>query len=207
VLTETIPSKDGTRIASVRSGQGPPLVLVPGVTGDHTHFKFLAPLLEPHFKLWIVHRRGRGDSGDSPEYAIDREFEDLVAIVDSIGEPANVFGHSFGADVVLDAMPLTSNLRRAVIYEPAAGVESDDPTLADDLERLHNAGQPEAVLMRFHRSMPPEVMTEYRASPDFARDLALTHTMAREVRAAETWPFNPGNYRSVHTPTLPDDRK
>ena len=49
--TETIPSKDGTRIACVRSGQGPPLVLVPGVTGDHTHFKFLAPLLEPHFKL------------------------------------------------------------------------------------------------------------------------------------------------------------
>ena len=101
-----------------------------------------------------MHRRGRGESGDSPQYAIDREFEDLVATVDSIGEPANVFGHSFGADVVLGAMPLTSNLRRAVIYEPAAGVESDGPTLADDLERLHNAGQPEAVLMRFHRSMP-----------------------------------------------------
>jgi hypothetical protein len=56
---ETVDSHDGTRIACVRSGDGSPLVLVPGATGDHTHFNALAPLLEPRFSLWMMHRRGR----------------------------------------------------------------------------------------------------------------------------------------------------
>src|SRR4051812_11044833 len=103
MAVEFVESRDGARIACWVSGQGPPLVLVPGVTGDHTHFRFLVPLLESRFTVWAVDRRGRARSTDGPEYAIEREFEDVAAIVDAVGGPVDVFGHSFGADLVLGA--------------------------------------------------------------------------------------------------------
>jgi pimeloyl-ACP methyl ester carboxylesterase len=87
VTVETVESKDGTRIACKRSGDGPPLVLVPGTGGDHTSLSMLGLFLEPHFSTWTVDRRGRRESGDGPAYAIEREFEDVAAVVDAIGAP------------------------------------------------------------------------------------------------------------------------
>jgi pimeloyl-ACP methyl ester carboxylesterase len=205
VTVETVKSKDGTRIACVRSGEGPPLVVVPGVTGDHTHFKFLAPLLEPDFSLWMVHRRGRGHSGDGAEYAIEREFEDLAAVVDSIGGAVDVFGHSFGADLVFGAMPLIPNLRRTVLYEPGVGVEPEIPGFVAELDDLLARGEREAMLLKFLSELvglTPEQMEDYRASSDFTRDMALAHTVPREVRAEEEWRLDLDAYRAIDTPTL-----
>lgn len=188
----------------MRSGEGPPLVLVPGVTGDHTHFAFLAPLLEPYFSLWIVHRRGRGRSGDGRAYAIGREFEDVAAVVDAIDDPVDVFAHSFGATVMLGAMPRARNLRRVVLYEPGAGVGPKSAGFTDELDALLARGELEALLLRFHQEVAdptPEDMDRYRTSPDFDRDLALIATITRECRAEEQWAYSPDAYRSL-TPTL-----
>jgi pimeloyl-ACP methyl ester carboxylesterase len=206
MTVETVESKDGTRIACVRSGEGPPLVLVPGVTGDHTHFAFLAPLLEPHFSLWIVHRRGRGHSGDAPEYAIEREHEDVAAVVDAIGSPVDVFAHSYGGDVVLGAMLLTSNLRRAVIYEPGPGDAPNLDAFVGELDALLASGELEAMLEKFYRELVGFTAEDYaghRASPDFTRDLALAHTVPREVRALkDAWPPDTDAYATIDAPTL-----
>ena len=77
----TVLSKDGTTIASSRSGAGPALVLVHGATGDHTAFHGVLPELEPRLTVYAMDRRGRGGSGDHPTYAVEREAEDIAAVV------------------------------------------------------------------------------------------------------------------------------
>ena len=78
---EYLVSRDGTKIAYERRGEGPPLVLVHGTGIDHTYWDPVAPELERHFTVTSVDRRGRGRSGDTAPYAIEHEFEDVVALV------------------------------------------------------------------------------------------------------------------------------
>src|SRR3712207_6694772 len=115
---ESATSKDGTPIAYWRSGEGPPLVLVHGTAADHGRWRPVLPAFEERFAVCAVDRRGRGGSGDSEDYAIEREFEDVAAVVDSLGEPAFLVGHSYGALCALEAALLTPNVRKMVLYEP-----------------------------------------------------------------------------------------
>jgi pimeloyl-ACP methyl ester carboxylesterase len=82
---ETITSRDGTPIAYERSGEGPPLVLVHGMTSTHRSWELL-PELREHFTVYAMERRGRGESGDAAEYSLEREVEDVVALIDSTGD-------------------------------------------------------------------------------------------------------------------------
>src|ERR671913_1467382 len=86
-----------TQVAYSRGGEGPPLVLVHGTAADHSRWAPVLPAFEQHFSICAVDRRGRGGSGDSEDYALEREFEDIAAVVDSIGEPVFLLGHSYGA--------------------------------------------------------------------------------------------------------------
>ncbi|MBD0328620.1 MAG: alpha/beta fold hydrolase [Thermoleophilia bacterium] len=117
----TVVSRDGTEIAYWTSGHGPPLVLVHGAPADHTRWRPLLPYVEPHAMVHAIDRRGRGASGDCPEYALVREFEDVAAVVDAVadaaGRPADVYGHSFGGLCAFGAAALTSSIRRLVLYE------------------------------------------------------------------------------------------
>ena len=90
-------SADGTAIATDRTGSGPALVLVAPALATRAAFAPLAELLAPHFTVYAYDRRGRGDSGDTPPYAADREVQDLLAVIGAAGGSANVFGHSSGA--------------------------------------------------------------------------------------------------------------
>src|SRR5439155_9508962 len=90
-------SKDGTRIACFTSGAGTPLVLVHGTTADHSRWAPVLAALEARFTVYACDRRGRGESGDAEDYAIEREFDDVTAVIDGIGGPVDVLGHSYGA--------------------------------------------------------------------------------------------------------------
>jgi pimeloyl-ACP methyl ester carboxylesterase len=85
MVQEIVTSTDGTPIAYQRSGEGPPLVLVHGTSADHTRWKPVLPAFEEHFNVYALDRRGRGSSGDSEDYSIDQEFEDVAAVVGSPG--------------------------------------------------------------------------------------------------------------------------
>src|SRR5215207_2938390 len=85
---ETVTSKDGTPIAYWRSGEGPPLVVIHGTSAAHDRWAPVLPAFEQHFTVCAVDRRGRGSRGASENCAIEREFEDVAAVVDSLGEPA-----------------------------------------------------------------------------------------------------------------------
>jgi pimeloyl-ACP methyl ester carboxylesterase len=78
-------SRDGTTIAYERAGDGPPIVLLNGAFRDHTIFDFLVPELVPHCTTYVCDRRGRGESGDSPAYTVQREIEDLEAVIEEVG--------------------------------------------------------------------------------------------------------------------------
>src|SRR5678815_4937959 len=97
---QKIRSKDGTLIACDRIGAGPPLVLVVGAFNTRETGTPLATFLAPHFTVLQYDRRGRGDSGDTPPYAVDREVEDLEAVVEAAGDRAACLGFSSGAAIV-----------------------------------------------------------------------------------------------------------
>lgn len=121
---ETVSSADSTLIAYERTGDGPPLVLVHGgAAGSHLDWQPVLPQLAEHFTVYAVDRRGRGGSGDAGEYELEREFEDVAAVVDAVAEPVRLLGHSFGAICSLEATLHTDNVSKLVLYEPAFPAE------------------------------------------------------------------------------------
>src|ERR671913_2654027 len=120
------------------------------------------PAFERRFTVCAIDRRGRGGSGDPDDYTIGREFEDVAAVVDSIGEPANLLGHSYGALCALEAALLTRNVRKLVLYEPPMDVTDEQinpPGVVDRLEALLDAGDRDGVVATMLREVarvPPE---------------------------------------------------
>ena len=115
----TVTSNDGTFIAYDRTGEGPALVLVSPAFGTRAGQASLAAALAPSFTVFAYDRRGRGDSGDTAPYAVEREIEDLEAVLDAAGGSAYVFGHSSGAVLALDAARvLPSKITKLALYEP-----------------------------------------------------------------------------------------
>ena len=133
-------SNDGTTIAARIQGQGPPLVLVHGGLGDgDASWLFLLPSLVEHFTCYPMSTRGRGHSGDNVDHARERQFEDVAAFVQSIGEPVGVFGHSSGAVWALGGAALSAaRVRALALYEPP--YPALEPPMSDDqFARLRTA--------------------------------------------------------------------
>ena len=205
---ESVTSKDGTPIAYWRSGDGPPLVAVHGAPADHSRWTPVLPASEQHFTVCAVDRRGRGGSGDSDDYTVEREFEDIAAVVDSIGKPANLLGHSFGALCALEAAPRTRNVRKLVLYEPPMDVTSEQinpPGVVDRLEALLEAGDRDGVvatMLREVAGVPPEAVEYMRSVPAWQARVAAAHTIPRELRAQEAYRFDPERFGDLEVPTL-----
>jgi pimeloyl-ACP methyl ester carboxylesterase len=130
-------STDGTPIGLLSAGTGPPLLLVHGGLSGMFRWAPLWPLLTPLFAVTAMDRRGRGSSGDAEDYALEREFDDVRAVVEELaaraGRPVDVLAHSLGAVCALGAAGRGAPVRRMVLYEPPG-----PPTVpADWLRRLH----------------------------------------------------------------------
>jgi pimeloyl-ACP methyl ester carboxylesterase len=201
-------STDGTSIACWCSGDGPPLVLVHGTAADHSRWRPVLPAFEERFTVCAVDRRGRGDSGDSEDYAIEQEFEDVAAVVDSFGEPANVLGHSYGALCALEAALLTQNVRKLVLYDPGievAGEEIYAPDVIERLEALLEAGDRDGVVattMREVAGLPPETVEYMRSQPAWQARLNAAHTIPRELRAIKAYSLDAERSGALGVPTL-----
>ena len=134
---KTVTSKDGTAIAFDRSGDGPPLVVVGGALSTRGAAEPLAGLLAPSFTVYAYDRRGKGDSGDTPPYAVEREVQDIQALVEDAGGSAFAFGHSSGGALALEAAAHTLGITKLAVYEPPFIVDASRPPLPDDfIERL-----------------------------------------------------------------------
>src|SRR5262245_37350481 len=114
-----VQSKDDVSISVERTGTGPSLLLVHGAAVDSSAaWAFVLPSLTRHFTVYAMNRRGRPPSGDGQTHSIAAEVEDLAAVLDSIGEPLALLGHSYGALLALAALDRLKNVTRLILYEP-----------------------------------------------------------------------------------------
>jgi pimeloyl-ACP methyl ester carboxylesterase len=145
----TVVSADGTKLAARRSGNGTPLVMVHGAMGDINSFALVEDTLAERHTVWVYSRRGRGGSGDGSEYGLEREVEDILAVLDAAGEDAHLFGHSSGAFYCLLAAPRADSLRTLSIYEPPLHVDEADSDVFDAVRSAVAAGDPDRALEIF----------------------------------------------------------
>jgi pimeloyl-ACP methyl ester carboxylesterase/GNAT superfamily N-acetyltransferase len=196
--SRTVTSADGTRIGVFTSGTGLPLVLVHGASADHTTFRVVGPVFGERFTVHAIDRRGRGASGDTPPYSIEREFEDMAAVASAIaresGGPVDVVGHSYGGRCALGAALLTDDIRRVVSYEGAPAPPNErygDAEVLTELRALDEAGDPAGVLSTFMRrvvGMDEEALARYRLDPVWPVRVAAAHTIVRELESEAASP-------------------
>ncbi|MEX0955480.1 MAG: alpha/beta hydrolase [Rhizobiaceae bacterium] len=206
---ETVTSADGTEIAFERSGRGAPLVLVHGTSASSARWGNFRPLLEDQFTVIVMDRRGRGQSGDiapGSGYSLEREFEDVTAIVEACGEKVILFGHSYGGLASLGATTLTDRLAALVIYEAPVLEEGWLPEeLIARMEAAIARDDREAVMTMFCDEvvrMRPSDIAALRASPAWPARLAAAHTIPRELRGAEGFSLDATQPERIAVPTL-----
>ncbi|WP_437652584.1 alpha/beta fold hydrolase [Sorangium sp. So ce1182] len=174
-------SRDGTTIAFDQTGQGAPVILVLGAFNDRTTGAPLAAHLARRFTVLAYDRRGRGDSGDAATYAIDREVEDLDAVIQAAGGAAAVFGYSSGALLALAAAARGLAITRLALYEtpPAQPAEH-----AQALASLVAAGRRGDAVEYFQRRLvgiPDEVVAQLRHAPFRPALEAMAHTLVHDA--------------------------
>ena len=205
--TRTFTSKDGTAIGCFESGSGPPLLQLHGMAADHGRWAPVLPELERHYTVYACDRRGRGASGAGEPYAIEREFEDVAAVVDGIGGPVDVVAHSWGAICALEASRITAHLGRMVLYEPpiSTGGPVYPAGLIDRLEALLHGGDDDGVVSTYMLEVPrvPSAQVErMRSMPAWAGRVAGAASIVRELRAHESYHLDTGAFRDVRVPVL-----
>jgi pimeloyl-ACP methyl ester carboxylesterase len=194
---EHVESADGTPIAYRASGRGDPVVFVHGSATSSADWVFVSPLLQDEFTVVAMDRRGRGESGDAPGYAMDREAEDILAVLEAVDAELLV-GHSYGGLCSILAADRTDRLRRFVLYEPPIGIRADR---LGQLEELVAAGQLDLALATFlHAAGVPEEQVEaIRSSLAWPVLLDAVPALPREMRAGSAWRHPAG---PIDVPTL-----
>ena len=190
IRTGTVISADGTVIVFDQAGAGPAVVLVQGALNDRSDpvMSGLAAGLSRWFTVFSYDRRGRGDSGDTQPYAVEREAEDLAALIATAGGSAAVFGGSSGAGLALRAAAGNRAITRLALWEPPYHVDGSAPRLpgdfAEQLDRLVKAGRrAEAVELFLVRAaqVSPEDVAEMRRQPLWAVMEASARSLAYEA--------------------------
>ncbi len=202
---EFVVSADGTPIAVWRSGEGQPLVLVHGTVADHTRWAPVLPALEARFCVLNLDRRGRGRSGDGETYALEREYEDIAAVVEWAGDGVYVLAHSYGGICALEAALLTDRMDKLVLYEPPLGFVKSPQQVVDQLDALLAAGEHDELVGAFMREvvgLPPDQVEHLRSLPAWKARVGAAGTIAREERANREYQFDPDRFRRLRVPTL-----
>ncbi|TMK23406.1 MAG: alpha/beta hydrolase [Actinobacteria bacterium] len=188
---ETVLSKDGTKIAFDRVGDGPPVVFVAGAFQHRAidgSFPRVAELLAGRFTLYHYDRRGRGDSGDTAPYSVEREIEDLDAIISESGGSAFAYGVSSGAVLALEAAGHGSPITKLALYEPPFIVDDSRPLPPDDLREQYvemvSTGKPGDAVALFLTAavgLPAPMVDQMRDAPVWGVLSSVAHTLAYDA--------------------------
>ena len=183
---ERVASADGTVIAYRSVGSGEPVLFVHGSGTSGADWTVVLPLLRERFTVVTMDRRGRGRSGDGGDYAMAREAEDVLAVLDAVGAKRLV-AHSYGALCSILAVQETDRLRRLVLYEPPIAVREHRPV--ERLKEMLAAGEADAAMEGFLASAgaPPEQLATLRSSPAWPVLLDALPALPRELDAASGW--------------------
>ncbi len=204
-----VTSKDGTSIAYDKLGQGPAVVLVCGGSVDRMSNAGLAEALAQNFTVYNYDRRGRGDSGDNPPYAIEREVEDIEAVIDAAGGSAYLYGISSGAALALDAAGmLPGKVKKLAMYEPPYIIEGTRPRPPADTARIYNEfvsagrrGDAAEYFMVKVVGLPQEFAAQARNSPWWPAQEAMAHTLAYDATIMGDYSLPTEQAASISAPT------
>ena len=182
---DKLTSRDGTPIAFDRLGDGPPVILACGAMCDRALMRPIAEELAKHFTVFNYDRRGRGDSADTAPYAVEREIEDIGALIIEAGETASVYGHSSGAGLVLHAAAHGLPIAKIVLHDPPYAPDGDEEARRTSREYgeklkaiLSEDRRGDAVeLFMTTVGMPREMVEGVRHTPRWAELEAMAPTL------------------------------
>jgi pimeloyl-ACP methyl ester carboxylesterase len=209
----TVRSNDGTTIAYDRHGAGPPVILVGGAfqhrAFDPSTVRLAELLAAAGLGVFHYDRRGRGESGDTAPYAVDRELEDLDAMIDAAGGSAALYGSSSGGNLALEAAMGGSAVTQLAVWEPNYLVDDSRSPLPDDyvahLDELIAAGRRADAVEYFMTTavaIPPEFVAQMRDSPMWMGMEGIAHTLPYDGQVVAGFALPTPRLRSVVAPTL-----
>jgi pimeloyl-ACP methyl ester carboxylesterase len=206
---DTVASADGTMIAFDRYGDGPPVIMTVGAFNTRSQTEPLAKALAPRFTALNYDRRGRGDSGDTAPYSVEREIEDIATLIQQAGGPASVFGHSSGATLALKAAAAGLPITHLVLYEPPFNTGGNYPALpagfAAELAGLVSAGRRGDAVELYQTQavgIPQEVVAQMRHAPFRPSLEAIAHTLAYDAAIIRDRSLPAGLLAAVTVPAL-----
>jgi pimeloyl-ACP methyl ester carboxylesterase len=206
---KTVNSADATTIAFDRFGAGAPIITAAGAFNDRSTTDPLARALAQQFTVVNYDRRGRGDSADAPHYAVEREIEDLDALIAEVGGSAAVFGYSSGATLALRAAEAGLAITKLALYEPPFVVDESRPRPAADLNEelaklvsTDRRGEAVELFQTKVIGMPAEVVAQLRNAPFRPAMEAIAHTLVYDATIVGDLTLPTELIASITTPAL-----
>jgi pimeloyl-ACP methyl ester carboxylesterase len=205
---DRVTSKDGTTIAFDRMGQGPPVLLVCGGSTDRMANSALASHLASSLTVFNYDRRGRGDSGDTTPYAIEREVEDIDAVITEAGGTASLYGTSSGAALALEAAARGLAVAKLALWEPPYVLDPAARPPADQVDRYNEMiaegrrGDAVEYFMTKVVRLPAEFAAQARTQPWWAAQEALAHTLAYDATIMGDYSVPTDRAAAVTVPTI-----
>jgi pimeloyl-ACP methyl ester carboxylesterase len=203
-----VTSKDGTSIGFDRLGSGPVIILVGGAFVDRSENASLATELAKQFTVYNYDRRGRGDSGDTPPYAVEREIEDIEALIAEAGGSAHLYGISSGGALVLEAAAAGIAIEKLAVYEVPYNMADDGPQrhreYAEQLEAFLAEGRRGDAAELFMRTAgaTEEMIAGAKDSPVWAGLEAIAHTLAYDAACMGNGQPPTARFARITQPTL-----
>jgi pimeloyl-ACP methyl ester carboxylesterase len=201
-------SADGVPIAVWVQGAGPAPVMVHGSFADHTAFEPFVAVLRERVTTYCLDRRGFGASRDAAGYTIERDFDDVAAVVDVVaartGGPVAVWGHSDGANGAMGGAARSANVSHLILYEPSLGLRYPPGSIAA-IEAALDRGDHDAAIVAALvdiLEMTDDEIDTLRASPTWPGWLAAAPTIPRECHAEQDWVYELGEFDRITAPTL-----
>ncbi len=199
-------SPTGVTVSCDKYGSGPSLVIVHGAFSDHeTNWEFVKPLFQKHFTVYAIARRGRGETDATVGHSLEDESMDVLSLIQTIGEPVFLLGHSYGAHIALAAAAkIPERIRKLVLYEPAWPRVMGDEALSR-LEELAQAGRWDEMAVTFFRDslfVPVEELEELRNTDLWPPIIADAKATLGDLRALNSYDFKPERFGGLQVPVM-----
>ena len=205
---ESVTSRDGTKITFDRQGHGPPVVLVSGGSVDRSSNAPLATILAADFTVFNYDRRGRGESGDTQPYAIQREVEDIEAVIDAAGGSAHLYGSSSGAALALEATAAGAPVTKLALWEPPYILDENARPPKDQVQQYETMiaegrrGDAAEYFMTQVVRLPAEFAAYAKTQPWWPAQEALAHTLKYDAIIMGDYSLPARSAQAVKVPTV-----